>query len=167
MLFSDSWMVSCSRLWSRLSNVLLSSTRDSSLVTTRWFTLALLFDICLCAWSGVALARVHSQLLQAVSGGEQLRHVGAPAHRAADFALHETTGQYTSQCTRRRPTTKIIFHKEKQTNKKKTVCNWVLFGTNERQINYDPSKHRINNSGCTDTNISTGYWYQSVILVIL
>lgn len=34
---------------------------------------------------------VHSQLLQAVSGGQQLRHVGAPAHRAANFALQETT----------------------------------------------------------------------------
>lgn len=33
ILLSDSWMVSCSKLWRRLSNVLLSSTRDSSLQT--------------------------------------------------------------------------------------------------------------------------------------
>lgn len=33
ILFSDSWMVSCSKLWSRLSNVRLCSTRDSSLQT--------------------------------------------------------------------------------------------------------------------------------------
>ncbi|TNN66822.1 hypothetical protein EYF80_022891 [Liparis tanakae] len=33
MLLCESWMVSCSRLWSRPSNVRLSSTRDSSLRT--------------------------------------------------------------------------------------------------------------------------------------
>lgn len=33
ILDCDSWMVSCSKLWSRLSNVRLSATRDSSLQT--------------------------------------------------------------------------------------------------------------------------------------
>lgn len=38
ILLSDSWMVSCSKLWSRLSKVLLSSTSDSSLQThPKWF----------------------------------------------------------------------------------------------------------------------------------